>query len=444
VLRGDISGWLAKHRHDDRFTRFAHHFDVLDTVLSRMIRRLEDELHGVAGQATAETVYERCRDLDGSLLVVQRAFGWYADKYDQRLDDRRADALRAADEIVRSCWTEPFAALRSRPPTGPLPYLDIRFDAFATPRVSVPPDLRAPADALVAEYVRELPIPTIALPEVAMREPWWLVLVAHETGHHVQQDLMPTLATDTRSALASAAGAELADDWVGWSLEAFADAYSVLMVGQGAAWAIDELQLARPARLVSATRPGDRYPPPAVRLALLGELCRAAGIAQAAAPPGAADVLGWLRALPESTVGPAARSAVERHLAVVPAVAGALVELPVGGSTLRAVSGLRQEWFAGAGRVRGWSRQLRSPRPMLFPLGTRPAARLAIAAGVAVYTEPEAAGDLDRLRSNLLDVLPSCGARGVLAAPPPAADLRALADRLAARLVRGPTPGGPP
>ena len=311
MLREDVSGWLAKRRDDDRFSRFVRHLDVLDAVLSRMLDALGRELASLAGARPAEVVYERCRELDGSLLVVARTFGWYAEKYDQRLDDRWAGVLRAADEIVRSCWTEPFAALRMAPPTGPLPYLDARFDAMATPRVSVPPDLRAPADALVAEYVRELPVPTIALPEVVRQEPWWLVLAAHETGHHVQRDLVPTLVADTRAAVAAAvgacAGAGLADDWAGWAVEAFADTYSVLMVGAGAVWAIEELQLAEPARLVTAPAPGDRYPPPAVRLSLLGELCRAAGVRPDGGPPGAAELLGWLRTLPDTEVRPAAQ-----------------------------------------------------------------------------------------------------------------------------------------
>src|SRR5262249_318427 len=207
ILRVDVTSWLAKRRGDGRFSHFARHLDVLDAVLSRMLDAVDRELHALAATPAVEAVYERCRDLDGSLVVVARLFGWYAEKYDQRLDDRWAVVLRAADEVVRSCWVEPFTALRLPAPAGPLPYLEARFDAVATPRVSVPPDLRAPADAVVAEYVRELPIPTITLPEVVRREPWWLVLAAHETGHHVQRDLTPALVSDTRTAVAAAAGA---------------------------------------------------------------------------------------------------------------------------------------------------------------------------------------------------------------------------------------------
>jgi hypothetical protein len=439
----------CRARADQQFARFARHFDVLEAVLARMLRALDRELAALGADRPAGRVYERCRELDRSLLTVTRTFEWYAGKYDQRLDERRAPVLAAADEIVRSCWSEPFAALGRQPPTGPLPYLEPRFDACATPRVSAPPDLRAPADAQVAEHVRELPIPTIALPNAATREAWWLVLAAHETGHHVQHDVIPGVVA-TSAALAEAADgspggdAELAEHWSLWGQEAFADAYSTLMVGPGAAWAVDELQHATPARLVTVPQPGDRYPPPAVRLALLGEVagCAGMGVGALGAPrqcgPGcmAPGALG-------NTVSPAARDAVDRHLRVLPGIA-ALLGLSPDGTTLRQLSGMRPEWFAAKGRVAAWAAQLRADTPIIAPVNTRPAARLAIAAGVAAYerlvpaaaADPDPAGQLARLHHNLLEILPACGVPGVLAPPSPAAGVAALADRLATRLVQ--------
>src|SRR3954447_7285112 len=182
--------------------------------------------------------------------------------------------LRAADEVVRSCWTEAFGAVERDAPTGPLVYLDDRFDAVATPRVSVPTDLRGPQDAVIGEFVRELPIPLVALPARCRTEPWWIVLSAHETGHHVQHDLAPGLIAQTQEAIAAATGGNDAAYWSVWAQEVFADAFAVLTVGPAATWAVEELQHGEPARLVTTPSPGSRYPPPAVRTALLGELAR--------------------------------------------------------------------------------------------------------------------------------------------------------------------------
>ena len=109
-----------------------------------------------------------------------------------------------------------------------------------------------PADLLVAEYLHELPVPTIALPVFATREAWWLALIAHETGHHVQKDLVPGLEEVTREqlvgAVATTSAPGLIGQWAWGGLEAFADADSTLMIGAAAVWAIDELQYATPGR----------------------------------------------------------------------------------------------------------------------------------------------------------------------------------------------------
>ncbi len=437
-----MKNWFTKHDSCPVFARFKNHFLVLDLVLSRMLDALTGELSAIGGDCPSATVYERCARLDRSLAIAVRLFEWYASRYDQRLDSELGPTLRAADEVVRSCWSEPFALLGRKPPTGPLVYLDAQFDAFATPRVSVPADLRAPSDALVADYLRELPVPTIALPGFAAREAWWLVLAAHETGHHIQKDLLPELEELTRERVSSAAVAagvpDAAVQWAGWGLEAFADAYSTLMVGAAAAWAVDELQHAAPARLFRLAPPGSRYPPPAIRLALLGECLRTAGTP--AGWPTSADTSASLDTLSDADLPAATREAARSQLAILPAIASALIDLPLGGHRLRELGSVRPDLLTQRDQLQGWAQRLAKPRPVLPPLTSRPAARLVVAAGVAAYQasagQPTAASALPAVHENLLHLLPGCGPPGVLEAPPRAADVTALAGRLSARLIR--------
>jgi hypothetical protein len=439
VSRDRIRQWLTKRRNSPAFARFTNHFAVLDVVLTAMLDRIAAELAGIDGGESSGAVYQRCARLDKSLVTAVRLFEWYAAKYDQRLDSRTADALKAADEIVRSCWAEPFALLGAKPPTGPLAYLEADFDATATPRVSVPPDLRAPADSLIADMTNELPIPVIALPGFAASNAWWLVLAAHETGHHVQHDLLPGLEDATRDGLALAVPADQAALWAGWRLETFADAYATLMAGEAAAWAIGELQHAPPAALCKTGEPGrSRYPPPAVRLALLGECLRAAG--QAAGWPAADAVRAWLDG-PECAGVPAtAREAIGSQLAAAPAAAAALIGLPVGGHRLSELGQTDPGLLRQPRLLRAWAAQLTGDRPVLDSLAAPAAARLVIAAGVAAYRawaqRPQAPDVLPVIHANLLTVLPACGPPGVLEAPPRQADVTALAARLAGRLVR--------
>lgn len=409
-------------------------------VITTQLKALTTEVDVLGGGPDSGAVYDRCAHLDRSLAIVVRLFQWYAARYDQRLDKDIAPTLLAADEIVRSCWTEPFALLGRTPPTGPLVYLEADFDAFATPRVSIPRDLQGPADSLVFGMLSELPIPVIALPAVAASQAWWLALAAHETGHHVQLDLLPGLAERTRERLDEAVAAgDQTGNWAAWRYETFADAYSALMVGAAAAWAIDELQHSAPVRMYKLDPPGrGRYPSRVVRIAFLGECLRRLN-AQPAWPT-AAEVGTWLDGLDATVVPPATREAIHSQLAVVPAAAAALVDLPIGSHRLIELGTADPDVLTRPELLRAWAAELTAPGPVLDELESPAAARLVIAAGVAAYQEwagrPGAEQVLPAVHRNLLKVLPECGPPGVLAAPPRQADVTSLAQRLAQRLLR--------
>jgi hypothetical protein len=102
----------------------------------------------------------------------------------------------------------------------------------------------------------------IALPPVCQRRPWWLVIAAHEVGHHVQWGL-PGAGERADKAITATVGDSLAARWLGWREELFADACAVLLTGPAVIWAITELET-RPAPALGTRR----YPPTLVRLAM--------------------------------------------------------------------------------------------------------------------------------------------------------------------------------
>jgi hypothetical protein len=449
-LRAEIEAWFNERDAEPRYARFARHFKVLREFLNKLLSAIDERLKLLAKQPPpcSGDAYDRCRATEQSLTVVRRTFEWYADKYDQRTTGTDGlpgsplyATLLAADEVVRSCWTEPFVALGLAPPSGPLAYLDPRFDAFATPRESPPPDLRAPGDELIGEIVAALPIPTIALPISCPLEPWWLVLIAHETGHHVQKELVAQLENATRDALGVAVSKppegdpQLVADWRRWAVECFADAFSVLMVGAAAGWAVDELQHSTVERLVRAPTNTDRYPPPIVRLALLGELTATLEV-----PPhtfGMEEALAWLRGLTPDAATAAGRDAAERHLAVTPLVARALIDMPIAlGRNLRQVCAWNPEYFAQKGSMMKWAAQLPSPTPVMTQLNRRWSARVAVSSGVRAYRDAQKVPPPDttsqvRLRDNLISTLRTCGEPGTLAGAAAAPDVDELAARFA-------------
>ena len=444
----EITRWLGERRADQRFARFTGHFAALDSVFARMLDAIEAGVANIDVRGSSGQVYEQCRNAEVQLSLVRRTHEWYAHKYDQRTNDTAASVLRAADEVVRSCWVEAFAGVDHVAPTGPLVYMDSRFDAVATPRMSVPTDLRAPRDAVISEFVRQLPIPIIALPAISAVEPWWIVLAAHETGHHVQYDLARDLIAETRDALDVVASqpplgdSDSAACWAAWALEIFADTFATLMVGPAAAWAVIELQHGAPARLVTPPSPGQRYPPAVVRTALLGELARAVGIDDPG--PGEAEVLRWLDTAKVTDVKQPTRDAVAAQVRLTPVVARTMVELPVAGAPLHAVCGWVPGVFGEAGPVAKWRRALQATAPTVSGREEVAAARHGIAGGVAAYrllTLPSAEtpmrpndGRLERLRVNLPTMLQTCGPPGTLAGKAPV-DVAGVADRLTAQLL---------
>ncbi len=407
-LRAETASWLGARRADPRFARFADHLGILERVFGEMLAALGGELDLAREIRGSRETYERCARLDRGVLVVRRLFDWYAAKYDQRRDPRFGTVLAAADEVVRSCWREPFARVGAVPPSGPLVYLEPRFDAYATPRVSVPVDLRAPADAVVAAFVHELPIPVVCLPGWATREAWWLTLAAHETGHHVQHDL-GDLRYATQEALAA-----VGPEWVSWSGELFADAYSVLMVGPSALWAVAELQHGQEDR---SPRPGDAYPPPSVRLALMSEIARQSGLGDPGHPT-------------ELPQGPGIPQMPE-----ISRAASAVLALKVQDHSLPEISGLRQEWFQPGGLAAIWAERLTEHDPLLTRLDERSAARVLVSAGVIAAETHPAAKARDRVHENLSATLPRCGPPGTMAGDTPSSQVDAIARRLAAQLV---------
>lgn len=403
-----IGTWLAGRRADPVFHRFATHLDVLETVLTRMADRLRTELAGLPGDVGAG--YDRCRAIDRGIGTLRRLFEWYATRYDQRADEAYRAVLGAADELARSCWAAGFVALRRTPPTGPLCFVDNRADAVARGRCEVGELVRV-ADDPVADLLDRLPVPLIALPEPAVREGWWLVLAAHETGHLVLLDL--GLVPQVKAAVRDAVPAELVEGWTQWHVEVFADVYSALMVGGAAGWAVDELQFGPGPHLLLA-RGG--HPAPVVRAALIDETVRALG----GAPGDPRSVLD------EPTAA---------DLAVVPDVVKALLDIPLGQGRLRDLAAT--DVVRAGTRLREWSRQLGRPEPAFGALDTRDAPRVLAAAAVHRYrvlTGEDRDESLPALHTTLLDALAGSGAPGVLA-PRAAADLDALADDMADLLV---------
>lgn len=428
-LRDDIDRWFGKWEKADRLRAHTSQLRALRRNIGDVLDRIVADLPADVPGTDLGEIYEKCRSNDKRTAHMLRLWRFFADKFDQRFDSRMAPALAAADEIGWSC----FAAATGHPgwtPAAPLAYFDARYAPSAFAREDTPVELR-PADALLREHVRLLPIPLIALPPVCIDRPWWLILLAHEMGHQVQHEIggggLIRSFADTVASLAADCGGD-SDAWRGWSQELFADAFAVLTVGEWAAWAVAELERTTRERMrISAD---DRYPPPLVRASFM------VGVATAG---------GW-------TIGPKQLLATsdDEIGSATSAIAAKVVDLPLGGAdapTLAQLTGLddRRLGLDRAEIVGGWQQMISGYRgalagidPLVADTSHVEAARLCVAGATAAWhdllnSENAAKAEIDRLRNRSIDIVSRCRVEGTRGAQP-ASSVAEVSDALATSL----------
>lgn len=408
ALRREVEAWRSGWDSVDAMGVHLTQLDLLYAVSLGLIDEIAGRIGAIDIAAGTGEVYEECRRQDVRLLHARRLWRWYADKLDQRAgppEDLVVQTLRAADEVLWSCWKTAFTLLGEAIPPAPIPYVAPLYSATATPRTDPPPELRPGQDDLLRKHIEQLPVAAIGLPPVCCRRPWWIVLVAHEASHHVQfeaaRSRLEELAQER--VVAAAFGADddagLAEAWRPWCRELFADACSVLLVGPAAVWAASELETRTMAGLRKS--PSGSYPPPLVRLAVLRAVAGAAGIMMEQPAPAEAIEN-------DDRIG--------RLLACVPEVAAALTALgPAQGRTLRSLGTATARAYGDGGSVVSWrSELLGADEPI--PQRELDAARFCVAAGVDAWErfggQP---GLAERLASRLRTVLPLCREPGTRA-----------------------------
>jgi hypothetical protein len=285
-LRTEHKTWLdhrcAPPGPEQHGTPDAQRYETQLTAVSALVENGVEQLVAVLGSldpALSEgAVYEACRTSDLRLLWLRRVWDFFREKFDQR-DGDLADTLRAADEVVWSCYRQVFDRARQIAPQltagpAPLPFIEPRYAPSTFPADLVPAGLQSEIDRpFLREHLNRLPIPVVRLQPACVSGPWWLVYAAHEVGHNVQYDLLEgqAMVGQYQELVGNAvrtAGGDAADvvRWRRWAREIFADIYSVFMTGPWAVWAITDLELQTDSAML---RRRELYPSAVVRLALL-------------------------------------------------------------------------------------------------------------------------------------------------------------------------------
>ena len=334
---------------------------------------IEQELASIDVDADPGDAYGRCTGLEKQITWLWRVWYYFRDKFNQRKDPRFAATLEAADEVVWSCYRPFFSgALSERvPEPAPLPYIETEYSPLALRRDQAQVlGARNKELDLVSDAFDSLPVPILKLPISTVSNPWMLVLIGHETGHFIQPLIAPDdgFVKSFRTAIADAVGGgDAGDRWGRWSIEIFADWYSIVTMGTWAIWTIAQFELADQTVL---TKRRATYPSPLVRLELMAAFADGYQLAGAQA----------LRDLALRAPAPGASPELDDDRAAVRTVAETVLSLPECKALADRV-GVPAADFARAGLVEQWSAHLLEEGAV--PVTRKPSSARRAAAGAA-------------------------------------------------------------
>lgn len=362
-LKRESMFWWDARDAADTLKQYRTQLNAIKRLLEGAVNYLQQQLDALDLNMTTGDFYEECRLFDLRVIWLRKVWQFYKDKFDQRDDDNLRLILKAADEVVWSCYREVVNraasnAVEFKQGPAPLPFIEDSYSPESFPSELVPYDLKPSETGFLQNLISRLPIPLVSLPQSCVNAPWWLVYVGHEIGHHVQysfideQQFIKLFQTQVKDAVTNNGGVgDDADKWGRWSKEIFADIFSIMMMGQWAVWAMVDFELKKPNEML-VRRP--QYPSPIVRLALLAHAADRLGL----------DGTGALRGLSPEQMA-AGNEQAERDLSLVPhVVKSALSQLPEQNVTLARLAAFSAEDFLWDGDVKKWAEVLRRPRPI--------------------------------------------------------------------------------
>jgi hypothetical protein len=399
-LSGELESWFDDLKNKDTLQQYVSQLRNLKESLGNMLGRLEAGLDAAAGSRTPGDLYRACRTYDHYLICVRYIWDYYRDKFAQRVDDALVGVVKAADEVVWSCYRTPLENewVKRRgvlPGPAPLPFVapwvspTAMFKNKPLPQVGVealPEELRT----VVLACLDKLPIPVVALTPDCVSSPWVVVHAAHEVGHYAHRAIASgeSALEKFKLALQNAVTVEGVpvepesppERWETRAEEIFADLFSVHMMGPWVVWALAELLRDTEERMASDDIA--EYPPACVRLALMAEAAVLAGASRS--HPALNGILATAPA--GAGAGPAARRAAADLRLVPRVVKAALTARLTGPDSLQAWCDWQPaDYSSQVGAFRQALFSLREPAAVIKK--TLHAPRLAASGAVAAWAQ---------------------------------------------------------
>ena len=231
-LRDEFCQWRMVTEESAEFEK--HQTQVI--ALTGHLEGLWQTTQDLFAEARSEkTVLADSRNIESLLLGLRRIWEFFRSKLVQRRDPSMRPFLQAADELAWACYRpvlDRYPAARRQPPLvflngGLSPYALSRDQAFVAE--SVPGETLG--GATYDPILQHLPFAMIGVPWHQVAHLPDLPVVAHETGHAVENDfkLLPFALVNIETELGT--GSPHLAHWKAWSREVFADLWGCLTLG---------------------------------------------------------------------------------------------------------------------------------------------------------------------------------------------------------------------
>ncbi len=248
-------------------------------VLRKLRKQISDPPQAAA---PAQTLTDR--ELETTALELHRIWEFFRSKFAMRKVEWLRSYLDAMDDFALACYTPArdsataVAAAALKEP--PLVYFGGGWSPFAMPRdypfeAERVPDEPVRNQAFI-EALRQLPLPVVAIPWFQIEHLPDAVVIGHEVGHLVEDDL--GLSKTIQDIVGGSADPARQAVWRAWAGEIFGDLYGQLATGPAFAGALAEVLADLPDYIVkeqvAAGKWGD-YPTTYLRMNVNVALLRA-------------------------------------------------------------------------------------------------------------------------------------------------------------------------
>ena len=278
-IEAELDSWTEVSERGETLEKFNTRIRAIRKALDQAI----DPLTLVLARDHGPRILDLAADLELSILEIYRVWEFFRAKLAMRYVPWLGRYLLAADELAWRCYAPMIPYMEGPGREPPLVFLSSASSPFTMPRGSAYEAEDVPGEAIssadLAALLRSLPIPVVGVPWFQLRHLPDALVIAHEIGHDVEQDVGLGAGLDVaiRGAIADDARREA---WLCWRGEVFADAFGVLTTGPAFVGALIDF-VAGPPRFIATERPSRAawglYPTRALRVMLAVAVLREYG-----------------------------------------------------------------------------------------------------------------------------------------------------------------------